>query len=114
MMLFRILLIVIFICIFGYTGIVVVNHGFGLFEVFFGDIAIMGWSGQFNFDFLCFLILSALWVAWRHNFSPLGIVFGLLGIVGGSMFLAPYLLFATISTEGDMKKFLLGKARADS
>lgn len=66
---FRILLATIFTCILGYTSIVASNHGFGLLEVFFGDIWKMGWPGHFNFDFMTFLTLSALWLALRHNFS---------------------------------------------
>ncbi len=110
---FRILLLVIFICIFGYTAIVAANHGFGLFAVFFGDIVAMGWSGQFNVDFISFLTLSAIWLAWRHHFSPVGIALGLLGFFGGGLFLSAYLFFASFSAKGDMKELLLGKIRAD-
>ncbi len=70
---FRILLVLIFICILGYTIVVAKNHGLGLLPIFFGDIAAMTWPGQFNFDFMCFLILSALWLSWRHHFSLVGI-----------------------------------------
>jgi len=109
---FRILLATIFLCILGYTAIVARHYGFGLLPIFFGDMAAMTWPGQFNFDFLCFLILSALWLAWRHHFSPTGIVLGLLGLFGGSLFLSAYLLIASFSANGNIKTLLLGKARA--
>lgn len=66
---FRVLLVAMWAAIFGYTAIVVANHGMGLLPVFFGDMAKMDWPGQFNLDFMCMLALSALWVAWRHHFS---------------------------------------------
>jgi hypothetical protein len=32
-----------------------------------------GWNAQFLADFSCYLLLSGLWLMWRHRFSPLGI-----------------------------------------
>lgn len=111
---FQIYLAAIFVCIFGYTAIVSANHGFGLFEVFFGDIAAMGWPGQFNVDFTSFLMLSAIWLAWRHHFSPVGMALGLMGFFGGGLFLSVYLFLASLRSKGDMKELLLGKVRANS
>ncbi len=109
---FRILLLILFACLFSYTVVVAANHGFGLLEVFFSDIAAMGWPGQFNVDFMSLLTLSALWLAWRYHFTPLGIALGVLGFFGGGLVLTAYLLFASLNTKGDMKELLLGKARA--
>ena len=114
MKMFRMLLAMMIVGILGYTGIVIVNHGWNLFPVFFGDMAAMTWSGQFNFDFTCFLTLSGLWLAWRHHFSPMGLVLGVFGVFGGIMFLAPYLLWASFKANGDMKVVFMGKARANS
>ena len=110
---FRILLAVFITAIISFTGVVITNHGWNLLPIFFGDIAAMTWPGQFNFDFLCFLILSGLWVAWRHHFSPGGLALGVLGLFGGIMFLAPYLLMASFKADGDMKNLFMGKVRAD-
>ena len=63
------------------------NHGMGLLDVFFGDIAAMGWPGQFNLDFMGMLTLSAPWVAWRHRFSSAGLALGVLALFGGGLFL---------------------------
>jgi hypothetical protein len=112
MVAFRILLVVFIIAIMSFTGVVISNHGWNLLPVFFGDIAAMTWPGQFNFDFLCFLILSGLWLAWRHHFSPVGIVLGVFGFFGGIMFLAPYLLIVSFKAESDMKILFLGKVRS--
>ena len=109
---FRILLMVIFITVSGYTAVVVSNHGMGLLQVFFGDMAKMRWPGQFNLDFMCLLTLSALWLAWRHHFSPIGIVLGFAGFFGGAFFLSAYLLIESFRVEGDVKALLLGKVRA--
>ena len=66
MNLFRTFLVAIFIAIATYTGVVAVHHGVDLFTVFFGDLAKLSWSGQFNLDFTCLLALSGIWVAYRH------------------------------------------------
>ena len=109
---FRALLLLIFATIVGYTGVVVSNHGLGLFSVFFGDIARMEWAGQFNLDFLGFLCLSGVWLAWRHQFSAGGLALGVLGFFGGAPVLTAYLFFATFRCGGDVGVLLLGPARA--
>lgn len=109
---FRLLLVVIFVAISLYTAFVVAEHGLGLLQVFFGDIAAMGWPGQFNLDFLCFLVLSALWLAWRHHFKPPGLVLGVLGFFGGALFLSAYLLVASYRAGGDVRVLMLGPSRA--
>ena len=109
---FRVLLVVIFVVIAIYTGIVIAHHGWGLLAVFFGDMARMGWPGQFNLDFMCMLTLSGLWVAWRHRFSPTGIGLGLLAFFGGALFLSAYLLVVTGQERGDMTRVLVGPDRA--
>lgn len=108
---FRILLAVIWLAIAGYTAVVVANHGTNLMAVFFGDMAKMAWPGQFNLDFLCMLLLSGLWVSWRHEFSPAGIVLGLLAVFGGALFLSAYLLIVTAKQQ-DVRLLLLGPGRA--
>ena len=112
MLVFRLLLVMLLTVIVGYTLVVVANHGLGLFPVFFGDIAAMGWPGQFNLDFLGFLVLSGVWVAWRHEFSAGGLGLGLVACVGGMPFLTVYLLIASFNTGGDIRAVLLGSARA--
>lgn len=95
-----------------YTLPVVANHGMDLLPVFFGDIAAMGWPGQFNVDFSSFLLMTMLWVAWRNGFSLPGLLLACLVPVGGGMFTSGYLLFLTFSLNGDMAAVLLGKDRA--
>lgn len=108
MKLFRILLMIISISILTITSIVGYRHGWNLFPVFFGEIAALTWSGQFNFDFSCFLLLNALWIAWRNNYSIKGIILSIIGFVGGIMFLAPYLLILSFKSE-NIKELLCGK-----
>jgi hypothetical protein len=109
---FRTLLVLMIAALFAYTGIVGVHHGWNLFPIFFGDIVAMTWPGQFNLDFTCLLTFTGLWLAWRHHFTPSGLALGLLGCVGGTAVLAPYLLVASYRANGDMKVLLLGKRRA--
>lgn len=111
MTVFRILLSIIFSAILAYTLVVINHHGANLLPVFFGDIASLSWPGQFNFDFLCLLILSGVWVAWRHQFTAPGIGLGLCTALGGALFLSAYLFVETLRVRGDGAALLLGMAR---
>jgi hypothetical protein len=97
-----------------YTAVVISSHGWNLLAVFFGDIAAMAWPGQFNLDFMGFLILSAVWTAWRHHFSPAGLALGVLAFFGGMMFLTVYLLAVSYRTGGNVRALLLGARRANA
>lgn len=108
---FRALLIFMILSVLIYTGIVVATHGWVFLPVFFGDIKAMGWSGQFNLDFTGLLVLSGLWLAWRHQFSPAGLALGLFVLVGGTPLLATYLLWASIKARGNVHVLLLGHQR---
>ncbi len=68
----------------------------------------MAWPGQFNFDFMCLLILSGLWVAWRQKFSPAGLGLGLLAFFGGALFLSGYLLIESFRGYQSIEALLLG------
>ena len=69
---------VMWLTLVGYTLMVISRHGLDLLPVFFGDIGKMAWPGQFNLDFLCFLVLSAFWTAWRSGFAASGLAFTVL------------------------------------
>lgn len=107
----RAFLVLAFLTIAGYTGIVIAHHGPGLFPVFFGDIASLAWPGQFNLDFTCLLALSGIWVACRHRFRAPGILLGLCAFVGGMLFLSVYLFIESFRTKGDAASLLLGENR---
>ena len=107
---FRAWLTLLWVILVGYTAVVIASHGWGLLPIFFGDIAAMTWPGQFNLDFLTMLTLSALWVAWRHEFSGVGLALGALAFFGGGLFLSTYLLIVSFQTRGDTGQMLLGKA----
>jgi NADH:ubiquinone oxidoreductase subunit 2 (subunit N) len=111
MVAFRAFLVAIFVVIAGYTLVVASNHGKQIHPVFFGDMAAMEWPGQFNVDFMCMLLLSGLWVSWRHQFSAAGLVLGLIAVFGGALFLRAYLLVASIRSKGDIRALLLGETR---
>ena len=105
---FRALIMVLWLGLAGYTAVVVSQHGIGLLPIFFGDIATLGWPGQFNLDFLCFLILSALWTAWRSGFSATGLLLAVPAFFGGAGFLLPYLLILTFREKGDLVRVMIG------
>lgn len=109
--LFRVYLAIIFVAVSIYTVPVVLEHGFILFQVFFSDMAEMGWPGQFNFDFMMMLLMSATWVAWRHRFSVGGLVLAIPAFLGGAPFLTVYLLYQSFQTD-DVATLFLGANRA--
>lgn len=111
---FRAYLVLVLLLLVGYTLAVGVNHGWNLLPVFFSSLAEVSWPGQFNLDFMTFLGLSAIWVAWRHQFTAAGIALGVVAFFGGMMFLAPYLLWASAGAGGDVRILLLGRARCDA
>jgi hypothetical protein len=112
MTILRALLIVLWITLVAYTAAVISSHGLGLFQVFFTDIRHLDWPGQFDLDFMMMLILSSLWVAWRHQFSPAGLGLALLALVGGSLFLSTYLLALSWRCDGEMSRVVLGNRKS--
>ena len=112
MTLFRLVLLLLLACVASYTAIVIANHGWNFFPTAFGDVFAMTWQKQFNVDFMGFLVLSAIWTAWRHGFSPLGLGLCLFAFFGGILFLSIYLLVVSFQLKGDAPGMLLGKARA--
>ena len=105
---FRVFLVVFLLILLVYTAIVAGKDGLNLFAVFFGDMAAVNWPGQFNLDFFGFLMLSALWVAWRHQYSAGGLALAVVALFGGMVFLAVYLLVQIPKCGADPAKLLLG------
>lgn len=112
MTLFRLLLVAIIVIVVGYTAFVLADHGWNFLPFYFADVARMGWAGQFNMDFSALLVLGSVWLMWRHHFSPLGLLCGLIIFPLGAPFLCTYLLIASFQTNSDVKILLRGKTRA--
>ncbi|MBF2055391.1 MAG: hypothetical protein IGS03_18230 [Candidatus Sericytochromatia bacterium] len=91
-----------------YTGLTIAGHGWNFLPVIFSDLFQLNWTGQFYLDFICYLMLSGLWVAWRHQFSLQGILLGLSAACGGLLFLAPYLMIVSLQ-EKSFKNILVGR-----
>ncbi len=91
-----------------YTVVVIGREGLNLFAVFLGNMMAWNWSGQFNLDFLTYLLLSGLWVAWREGFSIRGWALGALASVLGIVFFGPLLLLWWWQANGRMDRVLLG------
>ena len=108
MTVFRIFLAVIFLSILAYTAVTISNHGLNLLPVFFGDMKEMAWPGQFNFDFMTFLALSAYWTAWRNQFSAKGLGLAVLAFFGGMLFLSAYLFILSFIANGSLVHVMIG------
>lgn len=109
MVILRAYLIIAFVAMLYYTVIVASSFGMNILPIAFELVGSMTWPGQFTLDFATYLWLSALWVAWRHKFSAIGIILGLIASVGGMLFLAIYLLVESLRVNGDMKALVLGR-----
>lgn len=105
---FTLLLMALWVALAAYTALVIDAYGINLFPVFFGDIAQLGWPGQFNLVFLWMLALSASWTAWRNGFSGAGLALALIAFLGGAGFLLPYLTYLSFRHAGDPRAVLLG------
>jgi hypothetical protein len=108
MKLFQFFLIILSLLISIITFQVISKFGINIIPLFFGEIISMTWQGQFNFDFLCFLLLASLWLSWRKNFSFTGVLLGVITSILGIFFLAPYLLYETIRLKGNSIDLVLG------
>ena len=108
MILFRGFIATILLVLVVYTSVVILQYGWGLFPIFFGDIFAVNWRGQFNADFMAMLALSALWVAWRNQFTAKGLTLAVLAFFGGAPFLCIYLLVLSRMHEGHLPTILLG------
>jgi len=84
------------------------NEGANLFGVFIQNLISLNWSGQFNLDFLSYLLLSGLWIMWRNQYTMTSILLGLLAMVLGIVWFAPYVLWLIHKEKGDLKRVLVG------
>ena len=69
---------------------------FGLLTLlpsFFGEMSKVNWQGLFYLDFFMFLLMPALWIAWRNRASPPDISLGVGGIFLRAPYLSAYLLY---------------------
>lgn len=108
---FKLLVAAMAVVIWIYTGAVFLRDGLDFLTPFFRAILTVTWPGQFALDFLFYLLLSAIWVAWRHGFGGRGIALGALMLFGAVVFL-PYLLIAALRSGGDPVVLLIGARRA--
>jgi hypothetical protein len=92
-----------------YTINATMNEGINLFAVFVDNLTSLGWSGQFNLDFTCYLILSGLWIMWRDRFSGSSILLGVAAMILGILLFAPILIYWILKERGDLRAVLLGQ-----
>ena len=106
---FRLFLVVAFVMELVYTIIAGSNEGWNIFPLIIESITSFTWLGQFNLDFSFYLVISSLWIFWRYNLSLKGLVLACFGLVGGILFLAPFLFVISFKGNGSVKELLLGE-----
>jgi len=105
----RILTACLWLVLIGFTAWVLMRDGPGpLLPTFFGAIGEGHWPGQFNADFLTFLVLSGVWTAWRGGFTPASMLLGVVAFFIGGGFLLAYLFVLTGRHRDDPQAILLG------
>ena len=110
MNIFRLFLLIIALSVIGYTLPVIQSEGILiLLPTFFGEMNNLNWQGQFNLDFLTFLLMSAFWTAWRNKFTLRGNLLAIGAFFLGAPYLAIYLIYLSFVCEGDIKLMLLGE-----
>jgi hypothetical protein len=103
------LLIVQTLTVLIYTFLAFKNEGSNLFGVFLSNIQSLTWNGQFNLDFSCYLVLSALWIMWRNKFTSSSILIAVVAMIIGIIIFAPYLFWLLITENGDLKRVIVGE-----
>ncbi len=107
----RVFLILSAILLWCITVVVTLEYGLNWPAVLLTDLQAMNWRTQFDVDFLVYLVLVAVWVAWKERWGARGLALGFACFNGG-VFVFPYLLFCVVRSDGDPRKLLLG-ARFD-
>lgn len=105
---FRYTLIAMTALIVAFTVAAAANGGINLITPFLSPVLALNWQGQFNIDFICYLVLSGIWMAWRGGFTGGSIALGILTPPLGILFFAPYLLYQVSKSNGDPRRLLLG------
>lgn len=91
-----------------YTCFVFVNDGFNILNTFYNNVVALKWAGQFNLDFSGYLILAALWIAWRSKFTISSLLLSGLSMCMGILFFSPYILFLLTKEKGNLIRVLVG------
>ena len=100
MNIFRLFLLIIALSVIGYTLPVIQSEGILiLLPTFFGEMNNLNWQGQFNLDFLTFLLMSAFWTAWRNKFTLRGNLLAIGAFFLGAPYLAIYLIYLSFVCE---------------
>lgn len=102
---FTVLLFLVVAAHTAYTGFL---HGWDFLSAFMTVLVSLTWPGQFALDFMCYLLLSGLWVAWRGGFTGASIGLGLLAAIMGMLVFAILLLVFIARSKGDIRKLFLG------
>lgn len=102
------LLIIQTIGLLAYTVIAIKNDGVNFLTRAQEFMLSMKWIGQFTLDFNCYLMLSALWIAWRNKFTGKSILLAIIAAVLGIIVFAPYLLLLIQKENGSISKVLIG------
>lgn len=103
MTIFRVFLLAILAGLGLYTAMVVARDGMDFITPFSSAVPMFGWQGQFNLDLACMFALAAIWIAWRHRFTPAGLALAVGPLLLGALYISGYLLLAGFSARGGLE-----------
>jgi hypothetical protein len=103
------LLCLLFIIIFAYTIAAASSGAEYPLPLIINEIIGLNWKGLYNLDFSSYLLLTALWICWRHRFTACAWLLAVCSIAGGMLFLAPYLFYQSTKMDGSIEGLLLGR-----
>jgi len=112
MMIFRMFLLAILAGLGVYTAMVIAHDGMDFLTPFNSAVSMFGWQGQFNLDLIGLFALAAIWIAWRHRFSPAGLMLAVGPLLLGVLYVSGYLLLASFSARDGLE--LVAGPRAGS
>ena len=91
-----------------YAVILIANGEFDFITPILTALFVVSWQGHINLDFMMFLTLAGLWIAWRSGFTASGIALGLFTVCSGMLFFSVYLAYQLSRCDNDPRQLLLG------
>jgi hypothetical protein len=108
MVLFRIVLLALWVILWGLTIRASMLLGVAASSVYLSDFH-QPWRAMLNSDFAVHLLMAGLWILYRERSALTGILCAIGAVLLGMPFTLMYLVVTTFREKGDMRRVLLGR-----